>query len=85
MDLTRTRLHTGSSKAELPIRIWFGLICGRVVDRRRRAVLLTHTAVIEVTTSLQSGKGMNPRHETPPLQKDPPKKQDSVSITYQTV
>lgn len=55
MVLTRTRLHTGRSKAELPVRVWFGLKRGRVVERRRRTVLLTHTAVIEVTTSLQRG------------------------------
>lgn len=84
MELTRTRLHTGSSKAELPIRVGLGLKCGGVVDRRRRTVLLTHTAVIEVTTSLQSGKGMNPLHN-PYSKKTKQKAQDRASITYQTV
>lgn len=59
MVLTGTRLHTGSSEAELPIRVWFGLKGGRVIDGGRRTVLLTHTAVIEVTTSLQRGRTLN--------------------------
>lgn len=68
MVLTRARLHTGSSKAELPVRVWLGLKRGGVVDRRRGTVLLTHTAVVEVTTSLQSGRKITPIHE-PPLKK----------------
>lgn len=59
MVLTGTRLHAGSSKVELPVRVWFGLKGGRVVDGGRRTAVLTHIAVIEVTTSLQRGRTLH--------------------------
>lgn len=84
MVLTGTHLHTGSSEVELPIRVWFGLKGGRVIDGGRRTVLLTHTTVIEVTTSLQRGRTLiGPRkkkkkHKTK-------QNQDRSYVTYQTV
>lgn len=51
--LTGTRLDTGGSKAELLVWVGFGLKGDRVIDGGRRAVLLAHTAVVEVTASLE--------------------------------
>lgn len=64
MVLTGTRLHAGSSKAELPVRVWFGLKGGGVVDGGRRTVLLTHSAVVEVTASLQRGRTLQKKTPT---------------------
>lgn len=76
--LTGTRLHAGRSKAELPVRVGFGLKGGRVVDGRRRTVLLTHTAVVEVTTSLQWGRTLN----SPPKNKQTKQTKPGQSFCY---
>lgn len=54
--LTGTRFDAGGSEAELLVGVGFGLEGERVVDGRRRTVLLTHAAVVEVTAGLEDGR-----------------------------
>ena len=52
-ELTGAGLDAGGAEAELLVLVGYGLVGGRHVGGRGRAVLLTHAVVVKVTTRLR--------------------------------